>query len=191
MSLKENVSAIKEEISTQEQFFESFFKLEKFYKKYKLLIFGITGLILAYFISSAVLDYKQEQNTISSNNAYNAVLLDQKDSINLAILKDSNKKLLDIAMYQTSNDKTKAIDVEFLKDIVVYNKAIQANNIKALNNLIINPNFILKDFALFNKALILSNKKDYISAKETLRMIPKESAVYSLASMLEHFLLTK
>jgi len=191
MSLKENVSAIKEEISTQEQFFESFFKLEKFYKKYKLLIFGITGLILAYFISSAVLDYKHEQNTISSNNAYNAVLLDQKDSINLAILKDSNKKLLDIAMYQTSNDKTKAIDVEFLKDIVVYNKAIQANNIKALNNLIINPNFILKDFALFNKALILSNKKDYISAKETLRMIPKESAVYSLASMLEHFLLTK
>lgn len=191
MSLKENVSAIKEEISTQEQFFESFFKLEKFYKKYKLLIFGITGLILAYFISSAVLDYKHEQNTISSNNAYNAVLLDQKDSINLAILKDSNKKLLDIAMYQTSNDKTKEIDVEFLKEIVVYNKAIQTNDIEALNNLIINPNFILKDFALFNKALILSNKKDYVSAKETLKIIPENSAVASLASMLEHFLLTK
>ncbi|HIP11334.1 MAG TPA: hypothetical protein EYG73_01315 [Arcobacter sp.] len=191
MSLKENVSAIKEEISTQEQFFESFFKLEKFYKKYKIAIFAITGLILAYFISTAVLDYQHEQKTIASNAAYDAVLVDSKDSINLAILKDSNQKLFDIAMYQTNSDKTKSIDVTFLKDIVIYNKAIQENDISSLNNLIINPNFILKDFALFNKALILSNNKDYISAKETLKMIPMESAVASLSSMLEHYLLTK
>jgi len=191
MSLKENVSAIKEEISTQEQFFESFFKVEKFYKKYKILIFSFSALVLAYFIGSAVLDYKNEQNTIASNKVYDIVLQNPKDSINLAILKDSNKKLFDIAIYQTSSDKTKAIDVMFLKDIVVYNKAIEQNDINALNNLIINPDFVLKEFALFNKALILSNKKDYAAAKETLKMIPEQSSVTPLAAMLSHYLLTK
>ena len=191
MSLKENVSAIKEEISTQEQFFESFFKVEKFYKKYKLIIFTITGLVLAYFIGTAVLDYQKEQNAIVANNAYDKVLLDSKDNASIEILKQSNQKLLDIAIYQTSNDKTKAIDVEFLKDIVTYNKAIEQNDINSLNSLILNPNFVLKEFALFNKALILVNKKDYTSAKETLKMIPEQSAVASLASMLSHYLLTK
>ena len=191
MSLKENVSAIKDEISTQEQFFESFFKVEKFYKKYKFFIFAITALVLGYFIATAILDYQKEQKTIASNKAYNIVLQNPKDNINLAILKDSNKKLFDIAMYQTSNDKTKAVDVEFLKDIVLYNKAIEQNDINTLNNLILNPSFVLKDFALFNKALILSNKKDYASAKETLKMIHDQSSVASLASMLSHYLLTK
>ena len=191
MSLKENVSAIKEEISTQEQFFESFFKVEKFYKKYKLIIFTVSGLVLAYFIGTAVLTYQNEQNTIVANKAYDAILINPKDSANVAILKEKNQKLFDIAMYQTSNDKTKAIDVEFLKDIVVYNKAIEQNDIKALNSLIINPNFVLKEFAMFNKALILVNKKDYVSAKETLKMIPEQSAVASLAAMLSHYLLTK
>ena len=41
MSLKENVSYIKDEISTEEQFFENFFKIEKFYKKYKKIILVI------------------------------------------------------------------------------------------------------------------------------------------------------
>ena len=191
MSLQENVSFIKDEISTQEKFFENFFKIEKFYKKYKIAIFGVLVLAIGYFATITTNNYLDEQNMIASNNAYNKVLKTPTDKINLAILKDSNAKLFEIALYQTSTDKTKQNNIEFIKDITLYNKAIAQNNIKALNSLIINPNFILKDFALFNKALILSNDKKYAMAKDTLKIISENSAVSPLSNMLQHYLLTK
>ena len=40
MSIKENVDYIKEELSSQEKFLENFVKGERFYKKYKTLMFA-------------------------------------------------------------------------------------------------------------------------------------------------------
>lgn len=191
MSLKENVSFIKDEISTQEKFFENFFKIEKLYKKYKIVIFSVLALGIGYFATTTINSYLDEQNLIASNKAYNKVLKTPTDKINLAILKDTNEKLLQIAMYQTSTDKTKTNDIEFLKDISAYNKAIKDNDIKTLNTLIVNPDFILKDYALFNKALILVDNKEYATAKSTLKIITEQSAVAPLANMLKHYLLTK
>ena len=55
MNLKENVDLIKDEISTEEKFFESFFKVEKFWKKYKVAIIGISVVTIVSF-----LDYKSK-----------------------------------------------------------------------------------------------------------------------------------
>jgi len=97
MSLKENVEYIKDEISSEEKFFESFFKLEKFYKKYKYLIILVVVGTLGYFITSSVMGYINEQNTIKANNAYNKLLLNPTDTNSIAILKEKNTKLLEIA----------------------------------------------------------------------------------------------
>ena len=40
MSIKENVDYVKEELNSQEKFLESFVKGERFYKKYRTLIFA-------------------------------------------------------------------------------------------------------------------------------------------------------
>ena len=50
MSVKEHVEFLKEEISTEERFFEGFFKLEKVWEKYKLVIIGGATLTIAGFI---------------------------------------------------------------------------------------------------------------------------------------------
>ncbi|MCK5293719.1 MAG: hypothetical protein KAJ49_03630 [Arcobacteraceae bacterium] len=191
MSLKENVSFIKEEISTQEKFFENFFKIEKLYKKYKIALFGVLALGIGLFIVTSLNSYLNDQNTIKANRAYSKVLQTPTDKVNLAILKDSNQKLFEIASYQTSTDKTANNNIVFIKEITLYNKAIKENDIKGLNALILNPDFVLKDFALFNKALILSDKGDYLTAKETLKIISEKSQVTPLADMLRHYLLTK
>ena len=78
MSLKENVDYIKEEISNEEKFFESFFKVEKFYKKYKFIIIALVVLVLGYFITTNILSYVKEQNAIAANKAYNTLLKIQK-----------------------------------------------------------------------------------------------------------------
>jgi len=191
MSLKENVQYIKEEISSEEKFFESFFKLEKFYKKYKYLIILVVVGTLAYFVSSNVISYINEQNAIEANTAYNKLLKSSNDTQSIKILKEKNSKLLELANYINSKDNTKDINIIYLKQIALYNKAIKNNDIKSLDKLIINPEFVLRDYAIFNKALIQAENKQYKKAKTTLNSIQKESAVTTLSNMLKHFLLTK
>jgi hypothetical protein len=191
MSLKENVDYIKDEISNEEKFFESFFKIEKLWKKYKLLIIVLVVAILAYFIGNNIYSYVQQQNTAAANKAYNTLLKNPKDSAAIKVLEEKNQKLLNIAMYKTSKDYKGTTNVLFLDGIIKMNQAIKNEDIQALNKLILDPNFVLKDYALFNKALILTNKKDYKKAKETLNNISKDSQVNTLADLLKHYLLNK
>jgi tetratricopeptide (TPR) repeat protein len=191
MSLKENVDYIKQEISNEEKFFESFFKVEKFWKKYKLIIIITIVGVLGYFISNGVMNYIEEQNDIKANIAYNKLLKNPQDTKSIDILKQTNKTLLDIAMYKNSKDNTTNTDVEYLKQIALFNKAIKNNDIKALDKLIVDQDFVLREYALFNKALILSNNKSYQKAKETLKLIPQSSNVKQISNLLEHYLLTK
>ena len=191
MGLKENVSQIKDELTVEEQFFANFFKIEKFYKKYKYIIFGTIFVVVAFFITNGIINYLSEQNKIEANNAYSKFLANPKDTNSLNILKEKNAQLFAIAQFQVSKNKTQDIDVVYLKEIAQYNKAVEQNDIEALNKLIVNPNFLLKDFAKFNKALILTQKKEFKKAKATLDTISYNSPVASLANMLNHYLLTK
>jgi tetratricopeptide (TPR) repeat protein len=190
MSLKENVNYIKDEISNEEKFFESFFKVEKFYKKYKLLLIIIIFSILAYFIATNISAYIKNQNAIAANNAYNSLIKNPKDQNAINTLKEKNKQLLEIALYK--NDKTTNVDdVIFLNKIAKFNKAINENDINTLNTLILDPSFVLKDYAIFNKALILTNKGEYKKAKDALKNISNNSQVNTLSDLLKHYLLTK
>jgi tetratricopeptide (TPR) repeat protein len=191
MSLKENVDYIKEEISNEEKFFESFFKVEKFYKKYKFIIIALVVLVLGYFITTNILSYVKEQNAIAANKAYNTLLQDPKNKEAMDILKEKNKTLFNIAMYKINKDNTADVDVIYLDNIAKFNKAVANNDIEQLNKLILDPTFVLKDYALFNKALILANNKEYKKAKQTLKDISKDSQVNTLADLLRHYLLTK
>jgi hypothetical protein len=65
MSLKDDVSRIKEELSTEEQFFTSFFKVEKFYNKYKIAIFATIIIVVAAIIGTNVMSYLDEKKILS------------------------------------------------------------------------------------------------------------------------------
>lgn len=189
MSLKDDIQAVKQELSAEESFMESFFKIEKFYKKYKLTIISSVAVLIALIIGYYVSTYIQEQNTIAANKAFNTLLNDPKNSEAIATLKEKNPKLLAIAEFL--QDNTKQTDVEFLKELSQYAKAIKENNIAGISEVSQNQNFMLKDFAIFNKALILTQEAKYKEAKETLKTIDAKSDIDVLAKMLEHFLLTK
>ncbi len=191
MSLKENVSYIKDEISTEEQFFENFFKIEKFYKKYKKVIFITSVLLILGVVGFSVKNYIDEENTISANNAYSKVMLNNTDKASLDELKNANEKLYNIALFQISKDKITASNVEYIEDIAAYNSAVTKGDLAALDGMIMKQDFLLKDFAVLSKALILIEKKEYKKAKETISRIDEKSRVLPLANMIKHFLLTK
>lgn len=189
MSMKENVNYIKEELSTQESFLENFLKLEKFYGKYKKIIFSSVAALALGFISVSVLDYISYQNKIAANEAFNTTLENPNDTAALEVLKSKNQKLYEIALYM--KDGTKTVNVEFLKELSAYTAAVEKGDPLQIGSVTQKQGLVLKDFAIFNKALIEAQKGKYQDAKETLRLIPETSNIASLVTMLEHFLMTK
>jgi len=189
VSLKEDIESVKKEISTEESFMENFFKIEKFYKKYKSTIFISISVILVAIIGYYANDYMKMKNTIEANNAFNTLLSDPQNEKALSTLKQKNKKLYDIAQFM--QNKSIDNDMEFLKELSLYSQAIDKNDINKLSSIAQEQDFLLKDFALFNKALIQSQNKQYKEAKATLAQIPINSDINVLVKMLEHFLITK
>jgi hypothetical protein len=191
MSLKDNVDYIKQEISNEEKFFESFFKIEKLWKKNKLFIIVIIIAVIGYFAFNSISTYLKNENDIKANKAYNILLENPQDANNLQILQEKNKILLDVIKYKTNSDKNVEVNVQYLKEISKFNHAIKTNDIQLLDELIVNSEFLLRDYALFNKALIQTNNKAYDKAKKTLELIPQTSNVKAISSLLQHYLLTK
>jgi hypothetical protein len=189
MSLKEDVNTIKKEISAEESYIESVFKIEKTWKKYKTLIIGLITVIILSVVGVYVSAYYTEQDKIQANIAFNTLLKNPNDKEAQAILEVKNPKLYQILQYKL--DDTKVVEVEFFKDLALYTNAMKKENLAQLTTVTLDQDFILKDFALFNKALIQAKTSKYTDAKETLKLIDTKSPVAPMAKMLTHFLLTK
>lgn len=192
MSIKENVDYIKNELSNEEKFLENFVRTERFFKKYKKLIFtvviaAVVGLII--YVTKNSLD---ESNRYQSNLLLNSYIESADEKV-LASLKDKNKKLYEVALFlQSRKDNTPVeISLPFLKELAQFEAAKISGNSEELNNLTMKNDFLLKEFALFNKALIFANEGKYQEAKDSLNQIPKDSKTFELASLLNHYLVTK
>jgi len=193
MSIKDDVKSVKNELNSEEKFIESFVKVERFYKKYKALIIGLSVIAVVSAIALGVKSNLDEKNKIAANIAFDKVVKNPNDKEALATLKDTNKKLYDVAMYlQSKKDgKNADVNVPYLKELAMYSKALEQKNVNELNNISMQNDFLLKEFAIFNKALILTNQGKYKEAKTALNLIPKSSKANELASLLRHYLLTK
>jgi len=189
MDLKENINYIKKEISAEESFMENFFKVEKFYKKNKTLIFTIVTLLVVSTIGYYVSNYISQQNKIEANKTFNLVLANPNDTIALETLKKQDQKLYNVALFLQNN--TTKNEVEFLNELSSYAAAIKENKAEQIESVTQNQNFLLKDFAILNKAIIETQNKEYTKAKATLGNIPESSQLIVLSKMLSHFLLTK
>lgn len=193
MSMKENVDFVKEELNSEEKFLESFVKVERFYKKFKALIIGLVSIIVIAVIAVSVKNYNDEKNTIAANIAFDKVIADPKDKDSLNTLKETNKKLYEVALYlQAKKDgKYPVTDVPYLKELSEYEKALTNKDVAKLNTLSMQSDFLLKEFAIFNKALVLVNEGKYKEAKVALNLIQKSSKASELSNLLKHHLLTK
>ncbi|PLY04778.1 MAG: hypothetical protein C0625_15465 [Arcobacter sp.] len=193
MSLKENVNYVKDELNTEEKFLEGFVKIERFYKKNKLIIIAAAVILIGATIGIYITKNIQASNKLEANIAFNKVLENPKDSASLNILKEKNKQLFQIAEYiqATKEGKSSDIQVKYLKELVSYQKALEAKDIDKLNNISMQNDFLLKEFAIFNKALILANNGKFVDAKAALELIPNDSKVNDLVNVLKHYLVTK
>ena len=96
VSLKENIEMVKNELNSEEQFFEKAVQTERFVKKYKKPLIGlITAAILAIGTGSAYDIYTQNKID-QSNAAFNVLMADPDDQAAQEQLKTLNPKLYDV-----------------------------------------------------------------------------------------------
>ena len=193
MSIKENVDYVKTELSSEEKFLENFVKGERFFKKYKTLIFAFVIIIIVGIIGFFIKENLAQSNKLKANIAFNQVLENSNNAQALATLKDKNPQLYDIALYLQAKKEAKVaqISVPLLKELSKYQTALANKNISELDNLSMQNDFLLKEFAIFNKALLLTNEGKFNEAKTTLALIPQTSKAFELAKLLNHYLITK
>ncbi|MGB1226313.1 MAG: hypothetical protein ACPG9K_00365 [Poseidonibacter sp.] len=193
MSMKENVDFVKEELNSEEKFLEGSVKVERFFKKFKALIIGIVAILIVVFIAFNVKNYNDEKNSTAANIAFDKVIANPSDKEALNTLKESNKKLYEVALYLQAKKEGEypETNITYLKELTQYQKALSSSDVSALNTLSMQNDFLLKEFAIFNKALILVNEGKYEEAKVALNLIQKSSKASELSSLLQHHLLTK
>ncbi|OPX26612.1 MAG: hypothetical protein B1H07_03985 [Campylobacteraceae bacterium 4484_166] len=190
MNLKENVDYIKHEMGTQEEFLSGFFKLEKYYKKYKNFLFIIAGVVVVLFLGNIVANYIKDENTKKANIAFNKLLIDKNDKEALATLKETNNLLYNIAQYQQDKSTKINDELQFLKQLALYSS--QPNlDLEQIDKLLKDENLLLKDYLQFRKALILTKNGEFKKAKTAMKFIPKDSPVAELSVLLSHYLSTK
>ena len=99
MSLKENAKYVKEELNSEEKFLEGFVRVERFYKKNKLIVIAAVVIVIGSIIGLYVTKSIQDKNKLEANIAFNKVLENPKDADALNILKEKNIQLYQVAQF--------------------------------------------------------------------------------------------
>ena len=192
MSIKDDVNYIKNELSSEEKFLESFVKTERFFKKYKKLIFGLIILAIVGSVVFLVKTKLDEKNLYEANIALSN-FLENGNQNSLDELKEKNRDLYEIALYLDAKNEFKNADInlKYLKELLDFQVALLNSNQSELDLVSKKADFLLKDYTIFNQALILVNNQKYAEAREILGKISQDSRAFELATLLKHYLVTK
>jgi len=195
LSLKENIEAIKEELSAEEKFLESVIKTESFYKKHKKAIIGALVAVALGIFGSVGYNYYQEQKALKSNDLYLSLLQNPDDANKKKELSSLNPKLYDLFLMQTAMKKADVKELEklktvlkddILKDLVTYQVASLKES--GLLEYASSSKAMLKDFARLNSAYLHMQKGDTEKAKEILDNISPTSTLFQVAQSLKHYM---
>lgn len=192
MSLKENISMVKEELSSEEKFFEQAVVTERFLKKYKNAILSL--IVIVVLVAAANMAYEINLSTKreNANKALALLMKNPNDQNALSELKDASANLYDIWKYSNALsskdmdtlDKLKNSKAVLIDDLVKYELAKDESS---LENYALKQDATYRDLALIQAAVILINKDKIQDAHNMLQKISKESSVYQLANALLHY----
>lgn len=192
MSIKDDVNYLKNELNNEEKLLENFVKLERFFRKYKKIIYVLILLAIITPIAIFTKNKIDESNLYKANIALNNYL-EQGDESSLEYLKNKNQSLYEVALFLTAKKELSEINIssKYLKELLEYQIAAKEMNFDKLDALRKNDDFLIKDYAILHEAIILVNQEEYEKAKTILEEINQDSKVYELAILLKHNLVTK
>ena len=195
MSLKQDIEMVKEELNSEEKFFEKAVMTEKFVKKYKNLM--IASVVAVVVLVGANIGYTiNKQNRLDAANAALIKLTSEpSNAVVMAELKNLSPALYDVWQYSqavvnkdlTSLEKLKSSKSILIGDLATYDAASESKNLSALSAYTLQENAIYKDLAQVQAAVLLMNSSKMDEAHEKLSMISIDSPLAQVANALMHY----
>lgn len=184
MALKDNIKAIKNELTTQEQFLENIIKSERFFKKHKKKIIAVVVILIVGVIYYLVSDSIKKRNLLISNEAYSALQQNPQNSEMLEVLKNKNEPLYRLYIFQ---EAVKDNNTEALNQLVTQNNSNligelslfylgKAENVKVLDS-----------FVKLQKGYELLKEGKAQEASVVFQTIPADSQLINIINALEHY----
>lgn len=195
LSLKENMDAIKQELNSEEKFFESAMRTERFVKRYKKPLIAIVALSVLGIGGFIGAQTYQNMKIERSNEAFNTLLQNPSDLNAEQNLKNNNPKLYDLWKLSQAMAKNDLSALENLKssetfavaDIAEYEAAVIKKDVRKLDQYTKRQNALYKDLALIESAVDSLEKGNTGAAKQKIALISKDSSLSSISQSLMHY----
>ena len=186
-----NIADVKNELSGDEKVLESAFKIETIYKKYKLLIWAIVLGLILFFVGKTVMQTMQEAKLAEANEAFLTLQEKADDKNALALLKEKNPALFELFSFAQAN---KMKDTKALSALVNSTNSVIADaskyTIAGLEKKQVDSK-LYNEMAILDDAYLLIQTGNIKEARAKLDLIPTDSSLSMLASLLKHSTLLK
>jgi len=181
------IDDVKKELSGDEKMLASAFKAEKIYKKHKIKIFVVVGIVIAYFAGTAIMKMIAQDKREKANTAYLVLQKDAKNSDALNSLKTNNPALFELFSYQ---EAVKATDTVLLKSLSTSKNEI-ISDLSAYHLAVIegkpSDSKFNADIAKIHNAALLIKEGKTIEATEELELISEDSPIHNISKMIKHY----
>ncbi len=192
MSLRDNIDMVKEELNSEEKFFEKAVVTEKFIKKYKNVIIGSVVAVVLFAVANVAYEMNEKSKLESVNIAFAKLNTNPKDGAALNEIKSLSVQLHDAWVFSQAVSNN---DVESLKglkdtkalivsDLAEYEMAMDEASLQKYAS---RQDAIFRDLALVQSAVLLLNANKIQEARDVLAKVSKGSSMEKLVATLMHY----
>ena len=195
MSLKNDIEMVKDELNSEEKFFEKAVITEKFVKKYKNIMIGSVVAVTLFVAGNIIYNITEQGRIDDANSVLHELQNKEASSATLARLKSLSPALHDVWLYSqavaTQNieelQKLKDSKATFIGDLSSYEVAQNSKDSVKLETYSQKQNAVYSDLATVETAVIFMNSGEIDKAHEKLKMIRVNSPLAKIASALMHY----
>ena len=195
MSIKNDIEMVREELTSEEKFFEKSVITERFIKKYKNIIIGSVVAIIAVVGGNIAYDINYESNVTQANELLTKLNIDSSDKNALSQLKSLSPDLHDVFIYSKAVVNKDIKTLESLKsskavlvsDLATYESLQNVKDVSQFNIYALKQDAIYKDLAQVQSAILLINEGKSDKAHEKLLLISDTSSLSKVVKALLHY----
>ncbi len=186
---------VREELSSEEKFFEKSVITERFVKKYKNVIIGSVVAIVIVVVVNIAYEMNKESTIAAANKSLNELKSDMSNKTALSQLKLLSPDLHDLFVYSKAIadkdiktlDSLKSSKAMLIGDLASYESMQNTKDASKLNNYALKQDAIYKDLANVQSAISLMNEGQNDKAHEKLLLISDASSLSKVAKALLHY----
>ena len=186
---------VKEELSSEEKFFEKAVVTERFVTKYKKPLIGVLVAIVVLVVADVGYNINEQNRIESANAALSELQTTQANPAVEARLKSLSPALYDLWRYSTAITTKNIQKLEELQnsktllvgDMASYEVASQNGDLNALESYAQQKDALYKDLAIVEVALLLMESGKIDEAHSKLATIDANSPLHSVVLSLKHY----